>query len=64
MPSEEIMPLYRAHKLHSGRSGKIVRKKKQAKAILLSYLREEGKLGPRKRPKAKKSARKRVTVKK
>ena len=46
MPSSEVMPLYRKHKLHSGKSGKIVRKKKQAKAILLSYLRKEGRIGP------------------
>jgi hypothetical protein len=48
MPSSEIMPLYRKHKLHSGRGkngkkGKIVRGKKQAKAILISYLCREGK---------------------
>lgn len=36
------MPLFRAGKLHSGGSGKIVKKPKQAKAILLSYLRKEG----------------------
>jgi hypothetical protein len=44
MPSSEVMPLFRAGKLHSGKSGKIVRKKSQAKAILLSYLRKEGKI--------------------
>jgi hypothetical protein len=36
------MPLFRKHKLHSGPDGKIVKKKSQAKAILLSYLRKEG----------------------
>jgi predicted rRNA methylase YqxC with S4 and FtsJ domains len=41
MPAKEIMPLFRAGKLHSG-SGGIVKKPKQAKAILLSYLRKEG----------------------
>jgi hypothetical protein len=45
MPSSEIMPLYRAGKLHSGSSsGKIVKNPKQAKAILLSYLRKENKI--------------------
>ena len=44
MPSNEVMPLFRAHKLHSGKGGKIVKSKKQAKAILLSYLRKEGKV--------------------
>lgn len=44
MPSSDVMPLFRAHKLHSGKGGKIVRKKSQAKAILLSYLRKEGKI--------------------
>jgi hypothetical protein len=44
MPSSEVMDDFRAHKLHSGRGGKIVRKKKQAKAILLSYLCSEGKI--------------------
>jgi len=58
------MPLFRKHKLHSGKGGKIVRKKKQAKAILLSYLRREGKIGPRKKKKGKKkSNRKRVSSK-
>jgi hypothetical protein len=42
MPASEIMHLYREGKLHSGGSGKIVKKKSQAKAILLSYLRDEG----------------------
>lgn len=42
MPASEIMGLFRAGKLHSGGSGSIVRKPKQAKAILLSYLRKEG----------------------
>ena len=68
MPSSEIMPLYRAGKLHSGKKmkgkkRKIVRKKSQAKAILLSYLRREGKIGPRKKGKGKKTAHKRVAGK-
>jgi hypothetical protein len=33
---------FRAGTLHSGRGGPIVKKKKQAKAIQLSYLRKEG----------------------
>jgi hypothetical protein len=49
MPAKEIMPLFRAHKLHSGGSGKIVKNPKQAKAILLSYLRKEGHDIPEKR---------------
>jgi hypothetical protein len=62
MPSEEIMERFRQHKLHSGRGGKIVRKKKQAKAILLSYLRKEGKIGSRKKNKT--GNRKRVSIRK
>ena len=42
MPASAIMPKFRAHKLHSGKGGKIVKSKKQAKAILLSTLRREG----------------------
>ena len=68
MPADEIMPLFRAHKLHSGpgkgkKKGKIVRKKKQAKAILLSYLRKEGRIGPRKKSGKKKVHRKRISTK-
>jgi hypothetical protein len=47
MPASEIMPKFRAHELHSGGSGKIVKKKSQAKAILLSYLRKEGRIPER-----------------
>jgi hypothetical protein len=47
MPASQIIPLFKAHKLHSGKSGKIVKKRSQADAILLSYLRKEGKLRPR-----------------
>lgn len=42
MPAKEIMSRFRAGKLHSGPGGPIVKKKKQAKAIQLSYLRKEG----------------------
>jgi hypothetical protein len=42
MPANKIMELYRAGELHSGRSGKIVKKESQAKAILESYLKKEG----------------------
>jgi hypothetical protein len=42
MPASEIMPLFKAHQLHSGGSGKVVTNPKQAKAIQLSYLRKEG----------------------
>lgn len=42
MPANEIMSDFRAGTLHSGRGGPIVKKKKQAKAIQLSYLRKEG----------------------
>jgi hypothetical protein len=41
------MPKFRAGELHSGGSGKIVKKKSQAKAILLSYLRKEGRIPER-----------------
>ena len=42
MPANKIMQLYRAGELHSGSSGKIVKKKSQARAIMISYLRKEG----------------------
>ena len=63
MPSSEVMEDFRKHKLHSGRGGKIVRKKKQAKAILLSYLHKEGRIGPRKKGKGKRAHRKRAITK-
>jgi len=63
MPASEVMELYRQRKLHSGKDGKIVRKKKQAKAILLSYLRKEGRIGPRKANAAKKARGKRIAAK-
>lgn len=43
MPSGEIMRDYREGHLHSGPGGPIVKKKKQAVAIYLSYRRKEGK---------------------
>jgi hypothetical protein len=43
MPSSEIMRLYHEGRLHSGPDGAIVHNPHQAKAILLSYLRKEGK---------------------
>ena len=43
MPSYEIMPDFEAGKLHSGSpNGPIVKKKSQAIAIKMSYLRKEG----------------------
>jgi hypothetical protein len=72
MPSSEVMEDFRKHKLHSGKHGKIVRKKKQAKAILLSYLRKEGKIPERdgagktssqKKKKGKTAKRKRTMLK-
>ncbi len=64
MPSDEIMDDFRAHKLHSGKGGKIVRKKKQAKAILLSYLRKEGKIPERGKSGVKKKGRRKRAVSK
>jgi hypothetical protein len=63
MPASEVIKLYRQGKLHSGKNGKIVRNKKQAKAILLSYLRKEGRIGPRPTEKRAKKNRKRVAGK-
>jgi hypothetical protein len=63
MPASEVMKEFRKGKLHSGRGGKIVRNKKQAKAILLSYLRKEGRIGPRKTARHTKRAHKRVVSK-
>jgi hypothetical protein len=42
MPASEIMADFHAGTLHSGRGGPIVKKKKQAIAIQLSYARKEG----------------------
>ena len=68
MPSSEVMKDYREGHLHSGKKvkgkkRKIVHNKKQAKAILLSYLRKEGRLGPRKNSKGKNHSKKRVAGK-
>ncbi len=49
MPASEIMSDFRAGHLHSGPGGPIVKKKKQARAIHLSYLRKEGHDIPEKR---------------
>ena len=50
MPASEVMKKFRSGKLHSGsKRGKIVRSKRQAKAILISEARKEGKKIPRKR---------------
>jgi len=45
------MPKFQAGELHSGKDGPIVRSKKQARAIQLSYLRKEGKHIPKKKGK-------------
>lgn len=69
MPSSEIMSDFKAGHLHSGKKvkgkkRKIVHSKAQAKAILLSYLRKEGRIGPRKKGKGKNHSKKRVAGKK
>lgn len=43
MPSGEIMKLYREGRLHSGPNAIVVTKESQAKAILMAYLKKEGK---------------------
>lgn len=43
MPASAVMDLFKRKKLHSGKGGPVVKKKTQAKAILMSYLRKEGK---------------------
>lgn len=60
MPASQVMSEYRKGRLHSGRGkggkkGKIVRSKKQAKAILLSELRKEGKIPERGKQSRKRS---------
>jgi hypothetical protein len=47
VPANQIMELYHAGELHSGSTGKVVNKKSQATAILLSYLRKENKIPER-----------------
>lgn len=45
MPAKKVMTEFRKKRLHSGsKHGPIVRKKSQAKAILLSELRKEGRI--------------------
>lgn len=44
MPSHEIMPLFKAGKLHSGAGGPIVKSPRLAVAIKESYLKREGKV--------------------
>jgi Family of unknown function (DUF6496) len=53
VPASEVMKLFRAGKLHSGGSGKIVTNPHQATAIQISYARKEGHHIPL--PKKKKS---------
>jgi hypothetical protein len=60
MPASEIMPKFRQGKLHSGKGGRVVKNPKQAKAILLSELRSEGKIPERKKATRKAGARKRA----
>ena len=48
MPASEIMKDFRAGTLHSGKGGPIVKSKKQAKAIQISYARKEGHNIPKK----------------
>ena len=42
MPASEILKKFKAGTLHSGKNGPVVKSKKQADAILLSYVRKEG----------------------
>lgn len=63
MPSSEIMDRFKKGKLHSGKGGKIVKKKKQAKAILMSYLRKEGKVKPESKLSSKLTGRKTIHTK-
>lgn len=42
MPAKEIMKDFKSGTLHSGKNGPIVKSKKQAKAIQISYARKEG----------------------
>ena len=59
MPASKVMSEFRAGRLHSGsKKGPIVTKKSQAKAILLSELRDEGRDIPEK-PKRSRPRRKR-----
>ena len=59
MPASRVMGEFRAGRLHSGsKHGPVVKKKSQAKAILLSELRDEGRDIPEK-PKRSRPRRKR-----
>ena len=42
MPAREVMAKFKAGTLHSGKNGPVVKSRKQATAILLSYVRKEG----------------------
>jgi hypothetical protein len=54
MPAKAIMPLFHEGKLHNGsHEGPVVKKKSQATAILLSYLRKEGHDIPKARPRGR-----------
>ena len=56
MPAKKVMAEFRKRKLHSGsKHGPIVRKKSQAKAILLSELRKEGRIPERGKSRRKRS---------
>lgn len=44
MPASKVIPLFKAGKLHSGAGGPIVKDPAQARAIQLSYLKQEGKV--------------------
>lgn len=49
MPAKNVMPKFRKGQLHSGsKHGPVVKNPKQAKAIMLSELRDEGKIKKRK----------------
>lgn len=61
MPAKDILPLFKAHRLHSGTSdGPIVKNPHQAKAIQISYARKEGANIPEKGESRAKSKRKSV----
>jgi hypothetical protein len=48
MPAKEVMKKFHKGKLHSGsKHGPVVKNPKQAKAILLSELRDEGRIPAR-----------------
>jgi hypothetical protein len=53
-PASEIMRLFHRGELHSGKGGPIVKDEEQARAIQMSYLRKEGKMGKKKKSGKKK----------